>query len=306
MFESMQSCILRRLMIFLILMLIIVWMRRHMSEKKKSFEGFSQNSRFIAKYDTDIYDDFYVNIYDTIHIPEQQLNSVIKAINMTLPSEYSTFLDIGCGTGTLIKKLDDLGYNVYGIDKSQDMVNFCHTKYPTLKIKCDDFMNPMVYDKNTFSHILCSHNTIYMFKDKVSFFRNCYLFMKPNAYLMVHLVDVDLFNPISPVGKPLLLDDMQSYADERITVSEVDFVDFTYKSAFDFSNKSNTVITETFVDNALSKSSIRQNQQTLYTESIEIVVNCAKYAGFLVVGQINMKESLGDENQYLFMFERTL
>jgi SAM-dependent methyltransferase len=299
----MQSYILTRLMIFLILMLIIVWVRR-VSNKKSSLEGFSQDHRFVAKYDADIYDDFYVNIYDTIHIPKQQLDSIMKAINMTLPSEYSTFLDIGCGTGTLINKLDGLGYNVYGIDKSQDMVNFSQTKYPTLKIKCDDFMNPMVYDKNTFSHILCSQNTIYMFKDKVAFFRNCYLFMKPNAHLIVHLVDVSSFNPISPVGKPLLLDDMQSYTDERITISEVDFVDFTYKSAFDFSDKNSTVITETFVD--ISKSSIRQNQQTLYTESIEIVVNCAKYAGFLVVGQINMKESLGDENQYLFMFERTL
>jgi len=288
-----------------------MWIRRHglNTSQSSGIEGFQQDDRFVAKYDTDIYDDFYINVYDKIHLPKQQLDAVMKSVNMTLPStESSMFLDIGCGTGVLMNELDRLGYNVYGIDKSADMVEFCRNKYPKLKLKCDDFLNPMAYERNTFTHLLCTQSTIYQFKDKVEFFRNCYIFMKPGAYLIVHMIDVDKFDTISPVGRPALLEDAQKYSDERITATEVDFVDFTYKNAFDFSDKNNTVITETFVDKSSSspQSSIRQNQQTLYTETIDIVLNCAKYSGFLVVGQMNMKEGLGDENQYIFVFERTL
>lgn len=302
-----RICLIKISLIFLAILLIVIWWRRYSDSSSISVEGFQQDERFVAKYDNEIYDEFYTNIYDNIHLPEQQLSAFIKSIKMTLPSiQNSRFLDIGCGTGVLTNELDRLGYNIYGIDKSSDMVNHCHNKYKGLNVKCDDFMNPMAYDKGTFTHVLCSDNTIYHFKDKVTFFRNCYLFMKPNAYLIIHLIDVDKFDPISPIGRPLLMDNAQKYSDERITVTEVDFVDFTYKSAFDFSDKNSIIITETFVDKSFSKSSIRQNQQTLYTESIDIVVNCAKYAGFLVVGQMNMKESVGDENQFIFVFERIL
>lgn len=305
-----RNTLISRVMMTIAIILIFIWIRRYRLNGLIEFgvEGFHQDERFVAKYDIDIYDDFYINVYDKIHIPSQQLQTVMKSINMTMPStQYSMFLDVGCGTGVLTNELDRLGYNVYGIDKSPDMINFCDNKYPNLKLKCEDFMNPMAYDRNTFTHIVCTQNTIYQFKNKVAFFRNCYLFMKPNAYLIVHMIDVEKFNPISPVGKPLLLEDAQKYSDERITVTEVDFVDFTYKTSYDFSNKDNTTITETFVNKSPSlQSSVRQNQQTLYTETIDILLNCAKYAGFIAVGQVNMKEGVGDENQYIFVFERML
>jgi hypothetical protein len=68
--------------------------------------------------------------------------------------------------------------------------------------------------------------------------------------------------------------------------SEVDFVDYRYKS--DVKIDKTVILTETFVDS--STANIRQNQQTLYVDSVKDILNTA-HSGFIVTGQLNMKES---------------
>lgn len=285
-----------------ILIIVILYNKVILSN---SHEGFDQESKFIIKSDLAIYDNFYVELYDKIYKPELQTNFIIeKVVNMTMPSiEKSVFLDIGSGTGTITNEIHKLGYQIYGIDKSQGMVDYCLEKYPDLLIKCDDIMKPMIYDRNTFTHVLCTNMGIYYFQDKKAFFRNCYFIMKPNSYIILHLVDRNKFDPIIQAGKPVGIDS-QEYADIRITNTVIDFTDFKYKASYDFSKTVQTVLTETLTDNLTHN--VRQNELTLYIENIDDILKIAQANGFIVHGQVNMLDCIGDKNQYMFVLERTL
>jgi SAM-dependent methyltransferase len=267
-------------------------------------EGFSQTDRFVAKYDADIYDEFYNKVYDTINVPTTQLKTVLAAINTKPPDKSNdVFLDVGCGTGTVLNELYDKGYNVYGLDKSESMVEYCIAKNPELNVKQGDALEPMVYDKGTITHILCTDFTIYQIEDKASFFRNCYFWLKPYGRIFIHLVDKHKYNPVPLFAKPQLFEDIQNYSTTRVTNSEVDFVDYRYKSDVKINDKT-VILTETFVDS--STANIRQNQQTLYVDSVKDILNTAQYSGFIVTGQLNMKESKNDEYQYIYILERPM
>lgn len=49
-----------------------------------------------------------------------------------------TAIDLGCGNGTLTKKLADKGYLVSGIDASEDMLALAHAEYPELTFTYGD------------------------------------------------------------------------------------------------------------------------------------------------------------------------
>lgn len=51
-------------------------------------------------------------------------NKLIHYINTYLKKE-SKILDMGCGTGIIMKKFQNLGFNICGIDKSSDAISFC-------------------------------------------------------------------------------------------------------------------------------------------------------------------------------------
>ena len=74
--------------------------------------------------------------------------------------------------------------------------------------------------------------TIYYFQDKKEFFDNCFKWLMPGGYLIVHLVDRTHFDPILPPGNPLMYVSPQRYAKERITSTKVKFTDFSYSADF--------------------------------------------------------------------------
>ena len=289
-----------RLLIILSIILILIWIFKRF-DLSGSHEGFSQDERFVAKYNTEVYDEFYAEIYDKIHIPQNQFDAVKQAIKMTEPTSRSVFLDVGSGTGGLVSFLQNQGYNAYGIDKSEAMIKYSMKKYPDIKVKNGDILTPMAYDRNTFSHVLCTDFSIYQFKDKANLFRNIYYWLNPNGYLVLHLVDRKKYDPIVSAGKPMLLDSPQKYATERITDTEIDFIDFKYKSSVDFTKKDITVVTETFTDG--NSYNVRQNEQTLFMEDMQDIIYTLQYCGFINHGQIALPF---DENQYIFVLERPL
>jgi len=269
----------------------------------------------MVKRDDQIYDEFYVTLYDNIMKPEKRADfEMSQIVNWTQPSkEYSVFLDIGCGTSYLANKLQTRGYTVYGVDKSQTMIDYAQEKYPGLNLTCGDATIPMTFDKDSFTHILCTYMTIYQFKDKVEFFRNCYFWLKMNSYLILHLVDKDRFDPIMPAGKSNLIDSPQQYSDVRITDTHIDFVDFQYHASYDFAPKTSNIISnannqvvfrEKMTDTATNN--VRENEQTLYMESLHQILNIAQHCGFILQGQVSMKEGNGDNNQYIVIFERPM
>jgi SAM-dependent methyltransferase len=225
---------------------------------------------------------------------------VLKIIEMTEPDKKSVFLDIGSGTGDLVYSLHSRGFKVFGIDKSTSMVDQAFKKYSDIQVKCGNANEPMLYESNTFSHILCMGMTFYEFDNKRDFFSNCYFWLKSGGYLVLHLVDRNKFDTIIPGGKPALLSNPQSYSEKRIKDTIIDFIDFEYKAKYDINDKKVT-LKETFTD-GLTKN-VRQNELSFFIEDTKQILALAASVGFLVKGYSTYNE-LGDDNQFIYILER--
>lgn len=296
---------LKILIVLALLMVILMYKNKYMPTEHK--EGFSQNERYVMKRDGEKYDAFYTAIYDYLNKTDKRCPYEMKRIiETTQPDKTnSVILDIGCGTGCMVDTLRESGYRTFGVDKSKAMVEFSKKKYPKSEIKMGDAIDSMEFDRETFTHILCMNKTIYEFPDKVAFFRNCYHWLVPGGYLVVHTIDATKFDPIVPAGKPALLENPQLYAKERITDTVIDFSDFKYKSAYDFTNADQTgktVHTETFTDKETGN--IRENEHTIVFEPEKNIVEIAELCRFASYGLFSMKEYNGDAHQNVYIFQK--
>ena len=214
-----------KVMIFTILLLILIVAFKPFNTDK--YEGFEQNDKFLFKSGQDIYDDFYADIYDYLvfnNIKDEY--EVGEIMNKTSASSQSKILDIGCGTGHHVAELSGRSIDVIGIDISQSMIKKAKANYPDYQFQVKDATKSQNFEPDTFTHILCMYFTIYYIQDKAVFFENCYNWLMPGGYLIVHLVDRKNFDPILPPGNPLLYVSPQKYAKDRITTTKVKFTDF--------------------------------------------------------------------------------
>lgn len=297
----------RFLMLFAFILMIVLITKRFLKPNSLFSEGFSQDSPFITKRDGEVYDVFYSQVYDLIMEPQRSGDFIFKnVVRMTKPTNQSLFLDAGCGTGYLVNKLKEYGYSAIGVDKSKPMLEYAQNKYVDIHLVKGDLEDPMTFDRNKFSHVLCSHFTVYQVKDKVSFFRNCYFWLLPGGFFVVHLVDKNKFDPILQVGKPHMLesrDSPQKYANSRITDTAVDFNDFKYKAKYQFNdNEPIVILTEKFTD--ASTMNVRENEQTLYMNEMEDIIRDIQYSGFNLYDKLNMDDLNGDTNQYICVFQK--
>lgn len=82
------------------------------------------------------------------------------------------FLEIGCGTGLLSERLDRLGYNVVGIDNSDEMLSVCKSRCPDVRVEnadMRDFDLDQTFDLvaipyNTLSHMMNKEDVIATFE----------------------------------------------------------------------------------------------------------------------------------------------
>jgi SAM-dependent methyltransferase len=229
----------------------------------------------------------------------------LKIVEATQPDkETSVFLDVGCGTGCLVDALKRRGYVAIGVDQSDAMVEVGKERRPKTcneraedgqsAIRSADAMDPMLFDRGIFTHILCMNRTIYELNDKVAFFRNCKHWLLPGGYLIVHLVEPDKYNAIVPLGQPLGNGPVLKPDGTRVTDTAIDFVDFKYKSSYDFSDIKGGIVKqiETFTDAA--SSNVRQNEHTMYMSAPSSILDDARYCGFLLHGEF---VSSGDHGQ---------
>jgi len=292
------------LFILAILMVSIIWFKKQ--DLSSYYEGFTQETPYLFKEGNDIYDDFYAEIYNQLMLPDKRCTFEIdKIVEMTAPSEKSTFLDIGSGTGEISGQLTKRGFDVYALDTSKSMIDYIEKNHPKVNGKCGNAQNPITYEKGSFSHILATGMSIYLFENKDEFLRNCFYWLKPGGYLIVHLVDREKFDPIVPGGKPPLLKNPQQYSSTRIDDTVIDFIDFKYRGKYDFSQLDNNKVKfiETFTDD-LTKN-VRQQETQYYMEPMNNILRQSSYTGFIPHAQVNMVQGCEDENQYLVILERT-
>ena len=293
-----------KVLIFMSLLLLLILVFKGLNPNK-TVEGFEQNDKFLIKSGTDIYDKFYADIYDYLVFNTIKNDYEIGfIINNALPSSKSVILDIGCGTGHHVGALGAKGLDVLGIDISPSMIEKAKQSYPDYKFQVADALDSNLFQSDTFTHILCMYFTIYYFKDKTQFFNNCFRWLMPGGYLIVHLVDREQFDPILPPGNPLLFVSPQRYAKERITTTKVKFTDFSYSADFQLdSNNDKAVFIEKFKNDSDGK--VRKNELVMYMPDIQQIVDEAQACGFIVEGKADLLQCQY-EYQYLYMFVKPM
>ena len=251
-------------------------------QKNPRKEGFQQNDKFVLKKDGDIYDLFYAEIYDVL-MQQERPDMIPTVLKSTLLSSDSKILDIESKTGTLVQTLRNMGYDAIGLDDSPDMVAFANDKMAGCSI-CGSSDQPMTFDRSTFTHIVCGKETIYTMQDKAAFFQNCYFWLLPNGFLILHLMHREMIGKIVPKTRQ--------------------FSACTYKSRYE--ELGNVVLKkETFVDSASDK--IRQNEQTLYMDSVENILRIAQYNGFMLYGKSSVDYLTGGgEFESLYVLQKPL
>jgi len=267
----------------LIYIIFIGW-RRFSRIGPNKREGFMQDGNFMLKLGDDIFDQFYAEIRDEIMNPNEIIDFELKQIvQITNPSTRSSiFLDIGSGTGNLVNELQQAGYMAYGIDKSSAMVNYSEEKHKDLEIKCGDANDSMTYEMGTFTHILCTDMTIYAFSDKMQLLKNCYFWLQPYGFLLLHLVD------------PKRLDKK----------GRSDFTDFEYSFSYEM-DKAGTGVTfsETFTDKNTYKT--RQHELTLHMANKDAIISMAHDCGFTSYGIVDVILPIGlREGEQIIILQR--
>ena len=277
---------------------------------ERKAEAFTQSEQFVMKHNEEMYDDFYADIYDVLHDTKKRgQKELIEVVRLTDPSvKHSSFLDIGSGTGHLVGELDEAGYAVYGIDKSKSMIDYADKKYPDAEFIHGDALDTMHFEKYTFTHVLCNYFTIYQFEEKDKFFKNCRHWLKPNGYLILHLVDTEKFTRILPKTNSIIQPIEKKRNGKRIIDSVETFEDYQCNARCEIptSSQHDTVAlySETLIDSETKH--VRQNEQAMYMDSAENILETARKNGFIFHGKVNMEKCNGDKNQFLYILERPM
>ena len=291
-----------KLLILMSLLLLIMLVFKGFNKKR---EGFEQKDQFLVKSGSGIYDDFYADIYDYLVFNNLKDDYEVGYImNSASPSSQSKILDIGCGTGHHVASLGSKGLDVLGIDISPSMIKKAKENFPDYKFNVGDALDGNTFEPNSFTHILCMYFTIYYFKDKTQFFNNCFKWLMPGGYLIVHLVDRHNFDPILPPGNPLLYVSPQRYAKERITSTKVKFTDFSYSADFKLDDKNNKALfVEKFKNDSDGK--VRKNEHEMYMPDLQQIVDEAQACGFIVESKADLLQCQY-EYQYLYVFVKPM
>lgn len=268
-------------------------------------EGFAQRKRYTLKKNKDLFDDFYVPIYDQLMKNKVKNVFETKEIKRTTKiNKHSLLLDIGSGLGHHVNIFNQMAESAIGLDKSRAMISAAKYKYNNCDFKQGDALNALTFKAQSFTHITCLYFTIYYIQDKIRFFQNCYSWLAPGGYLALHLVNRDKFDPILEAGNPLHIVSPQKYAKKRITNTIVKFNNFEYKGNFNLhKDRSSAFFDEYFKDKKSRK--VRHNQHTLFMETQNYILSLAKQTGFILKGKIDMR-TCQYEYQYIYIMYKPL
>ena len=290
------------LQIFVLCMVILagLWFYRRMFSYDKQ-EGFEeQSASYVSKNKEcdEIYDGFYISKYDDLYRTDAYSeNDYNVIVNVTLSKlSNPTFLDIGCGTGSLLKRLEEDGFSVFGIDKSRAMVEQAQTNLHRGEVIQDDVLrDPMLYENDRFSHILCTHFTVYEIENKQRLFRQCFHWLRSGGFFVVHIIEPEYFNMITPKS------DLYSHIhqqDTRITKTVIEMPEFMYTNSYVFGNPNDSM---TQIEKFEGRTKVRQNEKQLYMMSKEDIYSLALQCGFQVYAETNYS-TIEDKHQYIVIF----
>jgi SAM-dependent methyltransferase len=104
-------------------------------------------------------------------------NLVVEILSNT--RKPGKILDAPAGTGTISRKLQDAGFEVYAADIAPELFNL-----PGIQCEKADLNTRLPYKDGFFDYILNS-NGIEHLEDQYNFVRECYRILKPNGKLLI-------------------------------------------------------------------------------------------------------------------------
>lgn len=291
------------LMLFLAIVIITIWIISFFyNTKTNSQEGFTQEANFILKQNDEVFEDpFYVGIYDDLFYKKiYNTYEVGVIVNEIHPTSKDVIIEIGSKTGNYVGAMKSNGYNIVGLDKSKAMVEYASKKYPDCKFIHGDPLEFMNFSSEYASAILLLDFSIYYISDRRTLFYNCYHWLKPGGYLVLHLVNRHMFDPVAPAAKPFTLVSPQSVAPTRITTSDVVFNNFNYKSKFEIEGGSDTNDTAKIIETMKDKrGKVRKNVRSMKMTGQKIIIGEAKDAGFMMLSQYDL---LKNQREYQYIY----
>jgi|AntAceMinimDraft_18_1070375.scaffolds.fasta_scaffold11889_3 SAM-dependent methyltransferase len=290
------------LLILLVIILVLVNIYKTYTPVKEGF--IDQKEKFVVKKGVNLFDDFYVNIYDELFYRELVNQYEVGNIeNITKPTSESNFLVIGSGTGHVANGFHTQGYKVIGLDESKTMVNYAKEEYPEIKFVQGSPMKSMIFSQQQFTHVVCLNMNYYYYKDKPALLQNIFNWLRPGGFFVVQLVDKNKFDPVVPAAKPFIMVNPQSFADKRITESTVVFNNFEYKADFQIFPNDVVQFQEIFKDTSSDDKKTRQNIHNLWIPPKQTVINQCKEAGFITYAEVDLLMAQM-EHQYLYIFQK--
>ena len=298
------------LMLFLAVVIITIWGISFFYKYEvlpNNKEGFTQEANFILKQNDEVFEDpFYVGIYDDLFYKKiYNTYEVGVIINEIHPTSNDVIIEIGSKTGNYVGTMKSNGYNIVGLDKSKAMVERASEKYPDCNFIHGDPLEFMNFSSEYATAILLLDFSIYYISDRRTLFYNCYHWLKPGGYLVLHLVNRHMFDPVAPAAKPFTLVSPQSVAPARITNSDVVFNNFNYKSKFEIEGNNengemNTNDTAKIIETMKDKQGkVRKNIRSMKMTGQKIIIGEAKDAGFMMLSQYDL---LKNQREYQYIY----
>lgn len=290
------------ILLLLIIIYILVTIYRSNTPVREGF--IEQHEKFVVKKGIDLFDDFYVNIHDELFYRELVNQYEVGSIeNITSPTSESNILVIGSGTGHILNEFHKQNVPVTGLDESSAMVKYAKEEYPELNFIHGSPLKSMMFEQQQFTHILCLNMNYYYYKDKTELLQNIFGWLKPGGFFVVQLVDKNKFDPVVPAAKPFVMVNPQSFADKRITESNVVFNNFDYKSDFQIFPNDVVQFQEIFKDTTPGSKKTRQNIHKMWIPSKQTVIKQCKEVGFITHAKVDLLMAQM-EHQYLYVFQK--
>jgi len=290
-------------MIHVLVVISLLFLLYSVSIWYSGIEGFEENTEVVEPYDS-----LYAEIYNVLWHPKDKLGfeqvSIQDVALAGQPQATIKILDMACGTSPNACWFKNLGVDFTGADKSQDMLTEARKNCPSAKFKKADITQVSEFPQKTFSTCLLLGFAVYEFQNPKVLFDNAFVWLKPDGYLVVHMVDPDKYDPLLDLASPFAAFSLQKYSYERQIKSEIYFSKFKYIGELKKKkDHDNAEFKETFVFFNPEKTKYREQIHEWNMPSIERLIEIAKTSGFRLKEKVSLT-SASKEYQYLVYFTK--
>lgn len=203
-------------------------------------------------------------------------------------------LDMGCGTGKITRRLANLGYDMIGIDNSQDMLNIAMEKADeNILYLCQDMREFELYGTVAAVVSVCdSINYITEYEDLVEVFKLVNNYLDPGG---IFIFDLKTRKTFQDIGESIIAEDR-------------DECSFIWDNYFDESDNINEYQLSLFVkgeDGRYDKFT-EEHYQRAY--SMEEIRNALKDAGLKFVAAYDAftKENASEDNERIYVIAQEI